>query len=89
MLKIDGNLRLQTEIDTGYVAPENFHQLFDKIKISNGVKFIHDGGEQKRVRTESSSNQLAAIRITKTDYNKLLDNKQDDRAESRELKMVT
>lgn len=69
LLKLNSKLAIDGEIETGYVSPGDMAQIFDKVKIADGVKLtdIH----LRNAKQDTTTQGTTAFRITKNDYNRM------------------
>lgn len=71
LVQVTTKLGLGSEIEKGYVQPEGITNLFDRVKLSEGVRVIENGCIKQDKQHDSSMNGNSTSRITKTNYNKL------------------
>ena len=71
LVKLKSRLDYETEVETGYVTPGEIKYLFDKVKISDGVRLIENGQVRKETKPDTTLYGNTAFRITKTNYNKM------------------
>ncbi len=69
--KLDSRLNIDTELNTGYTSPMEIKYLFEKVKLSEGVRIVENGQVKKEAKPETTLYGNTAFRITKTDYNKM------------------
>lgn len=69
--KLNSKLTFEAELETGYVSPVEIKYLFDRVKLSEGVKLIENGHVKKESKPETTYYGNSAFRITKSDYNRM------------------
>ena len=69
--KFNSKLHDIVEIQTGYINPGEIRHMFEKVKISEGVRLVDSEGYNRDFKPELTTYGNSGFKLSKTSYNKM------------------